>query len=170
MKWSRVAISLGVCAVAATHVTAQSYTKLLTNGNGLALTRFTLQEQINGTWAFPPSVRQGGEYRLVYRITNYYPDVLSYGPHVRDIIRVSYSAQNGFALFYADNSYAGSGTKWVNGFDQAGLGPTQSKTYYQYFKWNGPTMATPTIEFSVNVTGSEVIALPNLNNPVRIGG
>ena len=146
---------------------AQSYPKLMTNGNGLALTKFSVEERVSGNWLASPSLRQGVDYRLVFRFTNYFPNTVSYGSYVSDIIRLSFEAQLSGALFYPSDAYSGSGTKWLNGYDAQGLTPTQSKTYYQHFRWNGPPVATPLSTWNVVFGGAEVHWLPKQSGPIR---
>jgi hypothetical protein len=52
--------------------------------------------------------------------------------------------------------------------DRQPLDSTESRSYFVYFKWNGPTIATAIINHNVSVGGSEVCALPNMAMvPVR---
>lgn len=172
---TRKAVRLAVCvaglalALPLQSASAQSYPKLMTNGHGLALTRFAVQEKAGSNWIASPSLRQGVEYRVILRFTNYFSNVYSYGGGVRDIIRLSFSVENGFATFFPSEHYYGSGTRFVNGYDEAGLEPTRSKTFYQYFKWNGPPMPTPMTAFKVTFTGGEVNLLPRQSGDLRPG-
>lgn len=173
----RAAVGLATAACAAVlaasfpcGAAAQSYPKLMVNGHGLALTRLAIQERAGSNWIATPTLRQGADYRLVMRFTNFYPNVYSYGGGVRDIIRISYSAQHAFASFYPSDRYQGSGQKWLNGYDEAGLGPTRSRTYYQHFRWIGPPMPTPLAPFRVTFSGGEVNLLPKQTGDLRPGG
>jgi len=39
----------------------------------------------------------------------------------------------------------------------------QSRTYYVYFKWNGPNVAVPAFPHNVNIRAGEVCTLPNMS-------
>jgi hypothetical protein len=165
-----VFIAAAAGALIATHpgdADGQSWPKVMVNGHGLALTRLAVQERLNGNWVFSPSLRPNIDYRLVWRFTNFFPDVISYGPHVRDIIKISFSAQLSGAVFYPSDSYTGSGTKWLNGYDADGLGPTQSQSFYQHFRWIGPPLPTPLVTWDVTFGAGEVHLLPKASGQVR---
>jgi len=180
-------------------ISAQSYPKLLANGNGLALTRLLVEERLAGMWVASPSLRQGvdyrstvrltrsgtrwvdaatympgPEYRLTVRLTNFYPPPNYGGMATR--CHVNYLTDLRFeigipATFYMNSSYSTvftTGRYALEPVDRQPLPSTESRTYYVYFKWNGPAIATAIATINVSVGGSEVCALPNMAMvPVR---
>ena len=65
-RWQRILSFALAVALPLAVAPAQSYPKLMTNGHGLALTRFSVEERNNGVWMASPSVRQGVDFRLVF--------------------------------------------------------------------------------------------------------
>lgn len=153
---------------------AQSYPKLVTNGNGLALTRLAVDQRMGTSWVDAPTYVQGNEYRLTVRLTNFYPPPNYGGMATR--CHVNYLTDLSFeigipATFYTNSSYSTvftTGRYALQPVDRQPLASTDSRTYFVYFKWNGPNIATSIMNHNVSVGGSEVCALPNMAMvPVR---
>ena len=170
-RWPRILSLALAVSLPLAMAPAQSYPKLVTSGHGLALTRFSIQERSNGQWIASPTLRQGVDYRLVWRLTNFFPDVgHQWGHYVTDIIRLTFWVAPSTATnmtFYSSDSYSGALTQPPVGEDDVGLRPTQSKTYYQHFRWKGPAVATPVTTFNVDFRGAEVHWLPLQAGPIR---
>ncbi|HVH28048.1 MAG TPA: hypothetical protein VM818_14865 [Vicinamibacterales bacterium] len=153
---------------------AQSYPKLVTNGNGLALTRLAVDQRSGTSWVDAATYMPGPEYRLTVRLTNFYPPPNYGGMATR--CHVNYLTDLRFeigipATFYTNSSYSTvftTGRYALEPVDRQPLPSTESRTYYVYFKWNGPAIATAIATINVSVGGSEVCALPNMPMvPVR---
>jgi hypothetical protein len=55
--------------------------------------------------------------------------------------------------------------------DARRLGNTDPRTYYAYYKWNGPNVAIPVWDHKIGIGGGEVCQLPNQAGvPLRPGG
>jgi hypothetical protein len=106
MRAAGIATLFLLGAIPFSQATGQSYPKVMVNGHGLGLTRLAVQERMNGNWVASPSLRPNVDYRLVWRFTNFFPDIVSYGSYVSDVIRISFSAQFGGARFYPSDSYS----------------------------------------------------------------
>jgi hypothetical protein len=136
---------------------AQSYPKLLVNGNGLALTRLLIEERLAGMWVASPSLRQGVDYRLTVRLTNYFP-------HSVSLNKTYFNLTLNGAKFFLSDQYAGSGqaNRYQSNLDRDPLEPTKSKSHYVYFRWdNLNPVPTPLVTISASIDGNEEIPLPN---------
>ncbi|HVH28045.1 MAG TPA: hypothetical protein VM818_14850 [Vicinamibacterales bacterium] len=138
-------------------ISAQSYPKLLANGNGLALTRLLVEERLAGMWVASPSLRQGVDYRSTVRLTNYHPRTVNLNKTRFELFL------NG-AKFFPSDQYSGSGTpnRYASNADQDPLEPTTSKSYYVYFRWdNLNPVPMPLVTIGATIDGWEEIPLPN---------
>ena len=160
--------------VASSVAGAQTYPKLVTNGNGLAMTRLALDQHSGTSWVDAATYLPNVEYRLTVRLTNFYPPP-NYGG-MATTCHVNYLTDLRFevgipATFYANSSYSTvfSTGRYALQPDRSPLGSTESRTYFVYFKWTGPAIATSLVSHNVSVGGSEVCALPNMAMvPVRL--
>jgi hypothetical protein len=171
-----------VAGLAATPVSlrSQSYPKLLTSGRGLALTQLSVRQKSGSSWISAPTYINGEEYRLTVRLTNFFPTATSVGNplascHVSYMIDLRVSIFLSGAVFTSASSnsssvtygqVSGAHTIFVDDPVQR-LNNTASRTYYVYYKWNGPKVAIPIWPHKVDINGGEVCLLPNMA-PVQV--
>ena len=146
---------------------AQSYPKLVVNGNGLAMTRLAIEERQAGMWISSPSLRQGVDYRLTVRLTSYFPNDLFQWVVLN---KTYFNLTLNGASFFLSDQYSGSGmpNRYQSNPDRDPLEPTKSKTHYVYFRWTAGTVPTPLVTLTASVDGWEERGLPNPSEaPVR---
>jgi len=153
---------------------AQSYTKLLTNGRGLALTQLAVRQKSGTSWISTPTYINGQEYRLTVRLTNFFSNTISVGNpfascHVSYMVDLRFDIYLSGAVFTSASSsstsvqfgqVSGAHTIYVD--DPQRLDNTTSRTYYVYYKWNGPNVLISAVPHKVGLGGGEVCLLPNM--------